>query len=242
MTFRSFVRSSATTGGWIAVFCLASSLALGAERPQTSFAGTALTAAAPRVPGAVLYDQTATLSPNSYTSQDFETANDAFDNQGADDFVIPAATTWSISLIYAPGAYFNGTGPTPNVNVWIYNDAAGAPGTAACSYPLLTPANYTDVAGVLTITLPSACTLGTGTYWLSVQSRMDFAVGGQWGWTGSTVQANALAKWRNPGNGFGSGCTAWGNLSTCIAGSTPDFGFRLEGAVVPVELQGFTIE
>ena len=38
----------------------------------------------------VLYDQTGFPGTNSTTSQNFETANDGFDNQSADDFVVPA--------------------------------------------------------------------------------------------------------------------------------------------------------
>src|SRR5690606_21190410 len=37
----------------------------------------------------VLYDQMDNASTAASSSQDFEAANDAFDNQGADDFVIP---------------------------------------------------------------------------------------------------------------------------------------------------------
>ena len=36
---------------------------------------------------------------NSLTSQDFETAFDAYDNQGADDFMVPAGETWNIESI-----------------------------------------------------------------------------------------------------------------------------------------------
>ncbi len=75
-------------------------------------------------PAVVLYDQTNNAGANSITSQDFEAANDAFDNQAADDFVIPAGDgSWTINEVYVPGAYFNGTGPAPAVNVFFYQNA-----------------------------------------------------------------------------------------------------------------------
>src|SRR6266436_767004 len=52
-------------------------------KPQTSFAGTPrkLSLAPPVAPNVTLYDQYNNASTNSTVSQDFETANDAFDNQ-----------------------------------------------------------------------------------------------------------------------------------------------------------------
>src|SRR5437879_4141658 len=44
----------------------------------------------PVAPNVILYDQYNNAGANSTVSQDFETANDAFDNQLADDFVVPA--------------------------------------------------------------------------------------------------------------------------------------------------------
>ena len=45
--------------------------------------------AVPRLPQVVLYDQLNNPGTVSTVSQDFETANNSFDNQGADDFVVP---------------------------------------------------------------------------------------------------------------------------------------------------------
>src|SRR5262245_24697063 len=60
--------------------------------------------------GGVLYDQTAGANLNN-TSQDFEAAFDNFDNQGADDFTVPAATNWSITGAVILGVYNPGNGP-----------------------------------------------------------------------------------------------------------------------------------
>ena len=179
-------------------------------------------------PYVVLYDQTDNSGINSITSQDFEAANDAFDNQAADDFVIPAGDgSWSINEVYAPGAYYNGTGPAPAVNVFFYDNAATLPGTQVYSALGLVPS---DSAGMFTIALTTPAVLPSGTYWVSVQARMDFTAGGQWGWTERTVQSNSASAWRNPGGGFGTPCTSWGaRAATCLVGTDPDLAFRLSG-------------
>jgi len=165
---------------------------------------------------------------------------DPFDCQGADDFVIPAGVSWSITGATFPGTYLPSSTPMTAINVTFYNDAAGLPGTVACSYPNTPPA--ADVAGLITVDLTSTpCDLSSGTYWVSAQTRMDSAVEGQWLWNGVTVGFNTAAEWQNPGNGFGTGCLTWTDLLTCLDGD-PGFAFQLTGSAVPVELQRFTVE
>ena len=64
---------------------------------------------------------------------------------------------------------------------------------------------------------------------------------GQWFWAGSTSANNNPGKWQNPGGGFGTPCSTWGNLSLCIAGDN-EWAFALMGVPLPVELQEFSIE
>ena len=183
--------------------------------------------ALPGVNAVVLYDQTDNLGPNSISSQNFEAANDAMDNQAADDFIVPAIG-WRVEEVYVPGVYYNGTGPVASVNVWFYTDASGLPGTQV--YSALNVVPTTDVGGSLTIPLMTPAALAAGHYWVSVQANMDFPVGGQWGWTERTVQSNNASAWRNPGGGFGTPCTDWSlRVATCVVGSDPDLGFRLSG-------------
>ena len=179
----------------------------------------------------VLYSQLDSDSGVGIVSQDFEPANDAFDSEGADDFVVPPDVSWQINSVTANGVYFNGAGPAAAVNLTIFDDNAGLPGGAACSYPLQTPA---DTAGVFVFTLPSPCILSSGTYWIDVQVRMDFSAGGEWGWEGRTVTSNSPAVWRNPGDGLGTGCTNFTPASTCIGTAGPDFLFSLSGQVLVV--------
>src|SRR5437588_1310039 len=65
----------------------------------------------PRFPAVVLYDQLDNPGTVSTGSQEFETANAAFDDFTADDFVVPGGETWNITEVDAQGVYFNGAGP-----------------------------------------------------------------------------------------------------------------------------------
>ena len=176
---------------------------------------------------AVLYDQTASDSGNGIVSQNFESTFDAYDNQAADDFVVPAGKSWTIKEIDVPGAYFNGVGPAVSQNVTIYSDKKGLPGKVV--------ATFADVAGAdngtgsFKIKLPKKVKLTAGTYWVSVQANMDFAVGGEWAWENQTTTEGKGAAWQNPGDGFGSGCTKYAAESKCIPDSPGDHMFKLIG-------------
>jgi hypothetical protein len=183
--------------------------------------------ARPAAPSVVLYDQYDNDSGIGVVSQNFEAANDPFDSTLADDFVVPSGQTWNINEVDVAGQYFNGPGPAASVNVVFYSDSSGLPGSAVATRNNLAP---TDTAGAFVIPIPSAVTLGAGTYWVSVQANMDFTPNGEWGWENRTVQSNSGAAWQNPGNGFGTGCTTWGRMTTCIpTAGGPDLVYRLAG-------------
>src|SRR5437870_3034862 len=73
-------------------------------------------------PLVILYDQNNNPGSNSTVSQNFETANDAFDATDADDFVVPAGQTWNVNQVAATAVYFNGPGPAVSFNVLFYPD------------------------------------------------------------------------------------------------------------------------
>ena len=187
----------------------------------------------------VLYTQNDNDSGTGIVSQDFETGFDAFDSEGADDFVVPPDVSWQINSVTASGVYFNGSGPAVAVNLTIFDDNAGVPGDAACTYPLQTP---TDSAGTFVFTLSPPCILSSGTYWIDVQARMDFAAGGEWAWETRSVQSNAVALWRNPGDGFTTGCTTFSPMAACNGITAPDFMFSLSGIVVVVTPQALLVD
>jgi hypothetical protein len=182
----------------------------------------------------VLYEQMANAGTNSLTSQNFEASFDAYDNQGADDFVIPSGQTWSIESIDVLGAYYNGTGPASSYNVFFYSNSGGLPGTLVASK---LNASYTDPGGLgsVSITLSPAIQLPAGSYWVSIQCNMDFSAGGQWGWTEQT-QTGSESVWQNPGGGFATSCATWGyRVTNCAIGAAPyyDYSFRLNGTIPP---------
>src|SRR5205823_5160424 len=103
------------------------------SKPQTSFAGTPrkLSLAPPAAPNVTLYDQYNNAAANSTSSQDFETAFDAFDDQVADDFVVPSGQTWQVNEVDVAGVYFNCTtcGPAASFNVYFYQNSGVLPAT-----------------------------------------------------------------------------------------------------------------
>jgi hypothetical protein len=172
---------------------------------------------------------------NATVSQDFEAANNAFDNQGADDFVVPAGSVWTVQQVIAGGVYFNGPGPAASFNVTFYSNAAGFPG-AVVPGGTYTGQAYTTGMGTFIICLTSPLVLTPGTYWVSVQARMDFTPGGEWGWTDRSVTSNNAAVWQNPGGGFGTACTAaYGRrgASCGIDAAAPDQIFQILGFSAP---------
>jgi len=225
VTVRWVVAGLATAG-----LLLAPSRVFGqVRRPAASGPPVSSAPAKSASPLAVLYDQNDNATASDATSQDFETAFDAFDDEAADDFVVPAGQTWSIDSVFVDGEYTGG--PAAAVNLTFFDDSSGVPGSAVCSYPLQTPA---DSAGDFTFTLATPCVLGPGTYWVDVQTRQDLGTAGQWFWHTRSVQSNTAAVWRNPGNGFATGCTTFSPMLTCLPSSGgPDFLFTLSGTVLP---------
>ena len=187
-----------------------------------------------------LYDQTSAVGSNGVDSQNFESTYAAYDDQGADDFVVPSGATWTVTEVDAPGIYYNGSGPASSENVIFYSDGKGEPGKAVKG-GAVNNVKGKDSGGSFTISLgKKGVTLAGGgkpgkkgkgtTYWVSVVANCSFGGGcGQWGWSTSTKMHGNGAQWQNPGGGFGV-CPTWGPITTCISGDTdPDFAFVLKG-------------
>jgi hypothetical protein len=190
----------------------------------------------------VLYDQYNNPQNAHSTSQDFEAFFDAFDSFDADDFFIPGGQTWSIEGVDVDGEYM-GAGPAASFHVHFYADASTLPGALVCDRPA-NPFTNGPSAGDAVITLTSPCVLaGPGAYWVSVQSRQDFNPAGQWFWQNRSVQSGFPAAWQNPGDGFGTGCATWQVRTLCLPSIPgPDQVYRLNGVIVPVDLQDFSVE
>lgn len=205
-----------------AVGALTLSTFAAAAAPTKSVSGVAVKAQSQSL-AAVLYDQNDNDSGNAISSQNFEAAYDVYDNMGADDFVVPAGQKWTVSEVDVTGQYT--VGPAASVHITFYKNKKNLPQNMVADYPAV---KCGDTAGSFVCKLPTGAKLKAGKYWVSVQANMDFGVGGQWYWQVRSVQAGNEGVWQNPGDGFGTGCTTWGSLSTCIANG-PDLMFTLRG-------------
>jgi hypothetical protein len=174
----------------------------------------------------VLYDQNDDSQGYADVSQNFESTFDAYDAQGADDFVVPKGSTWKVTEVDVSGLYFNGSGPADSLDVVFYKDSKGVPGKAVKT---ISGASYTDVGfGSFVIDLGKGAKLKKGKYWVSVVANMAFLVGGEWGWsTRNTMGGNHPAQWQNPGGGFGL-CSTWCERDTAIGGGIDNM-FTLRG-------------
>jgi len=195
-------------------------------------AAKAKTSVRPAHIAGTIYSQRDNDNGIGIVSQNFTDAgggNDIYDSQGADNFKIKQTLT-KVNEVVVTGVYFNGSGPAASVNVTFYKNSGGAPGNVSAAFTGLA---YTDLGfGSFDVKTPTL-KLKKGTYWVSVQARMDFSAGGQWGWETRNTQKGAPAMWQNPGDGFGTGCTTYQVLTTCIAaGEGPDFMFTIKGKVV----------
>ncbi len=183
----------------------------------------------PTPPDVILYSQYDFPSAEAYTSQNFETSNDAYDSWIADDFAVPSGQTWNVDQVDIAGNYDGFTGTADSFNVFIYTNAITTPGELVASR---TGMFYTNVITDFSITVTPTITLTPGKYWVSVQANENYELDGQWYWTARTVTNSNPAAWQNPGDGFGTGCTTWGRRLTCIPGmNNPDQVFRLVGTI-----------
>jgi hypothetical protein len=191
-------------------------------------AGTVRQPQPPRSPKALLYSQLANPTGGNHTSQEFSDFP-AFTNRAAEDFVV-GLFGWTVGQIFVAGSNSGGAAPTTIVDVTFLTNSGGLPGVpvAGCDYPNLT--TVTDTAGDLTITLSPPCVLPAGTFWVSVRADKPFGTSGQWYWDEQSVAAGSPYAWENPGNGFGTGCTAWSAGGTCLGSGAIESGFALYGS------------
>ena len=205
---------------------------------------------------AVLWDQPlSAVNQNAYANQEF-TDFPTYSCFVADDFIVPIEG-WSVEALFIPNEGFNG-GDTfldaDMLHFQVWADAGGVP----AGYPGIdTPVWSLDVlpsdsqitlsvssggANMLNLllTLTTPFNLPSGTYWLVFYGTGEFASDGQWGRQGADTTNGYTTQWANPGGGFGYGTTwqGWGVLGATLQ----DSAFRIEGTVLPVELQSFTAE
>jgi len=114
------------------------------------------------------------------------------------------------------------------VHVTFYENAGGSPGAELCSYPSLVPA--AQVAGALTIALPTPCDVPPGMAWMSVQAALPQTPNGQMFWFMESVETFSGFVWQNPNDVFMTGCTTF-TVATGCGAVRPDLSFVLRGVV-----------
>jgi len=154
------------------------------------------------------------------------TVDDAGDPLGAicaDDFVVGSGGT-TLNGIFAPGTFSSGAGTVTDVTVIVYTDAGGMIGPAVCTYTEVP----TTVGGIndgdVGVQFSSPCTLGMGTYWISVEVNGS----GRWNWIQSAAtpgQTGAEAQLIDPIDYFGAGIIDWTGFAAI--GLAGDLGFVL---------------
>src|SRR5262245_53595687 len=209
-------------------------LALGQQRYVTGSNGGENTLRAPNCTTLSQYDNAATEPPLGIGSQQFEPAMAAFDDQAADDFVVPLDPLhfFYITQVRVMGEYSQGGGPASAFNVYFYRDAPGhLPGEQIVA---LLNQPYTGTPPDFTIDFPTPLGLfDPGTYWISVQAVQNFNPNGQWFWHNRTIQSNSGAAWQNPGDGYGTGCVTWNRKNACMPDQvSPDQVFSLRICVI----------
>lgn len=177
--------------------------------------------------GSILFNQITGNTSGSVPAQRFVPPG-PIDAEAADDFEVFDAQGWTIGQFN----FEAGAASEPMVDIRVYPDDNGQPGEPAlCSYNGI----GTDLHGVigvrLRVPLPTPCVLGPGRYWVSLV-RSD-GPGMQWG-AGTPnpfpppFVLGAHGHWRNPGDGFETGCTDWSDITTCL----------VEGEKGPVPIGG----
>ena len=204
----------------------------GAHAPDVARALLLVVVAMP-VSGGVLYDQTDSCT-NTFVTSEYIIGTPFYEAVIADDFVVPAGTTWQIDQVSPKGGYFNGGQTAGSFIVTFYVDSAGSPGAAVagCSYPA---AAYRQAGNTFDIALPNSCSLSAGAqgtvYWFSAQANLHSSPVVDWTVQDRSVQSGNPAHARFPG-GSDPDCATWHAKQDCYAPGTvgPDQCFSLSSS------------
>lgn len=169
--------------------------------------------------GDIIYDQSEDEEYGGYIVSQFFTdpASANLSSEAADDFVVPEGETWVVGSFGVWGTWWPGSMGNPEkINVAIYEDDGGQPGTLINSFSEQTnfyAEEWTNQGGELqsyyNFTFPSPIAFTEGHYWISFQVHDSYDVAGQWGWEDKTNTNWEPWHWRNPGGGFWGGGPDW---------------------------------
>ncbi len=178
----------------------------------------------PKSPQVVLYDQYDNDLNSGIVSAD-RTDDSTLSAEAADNFVVPGGETWNVAEVDIRSPVGFALPISFTVNFYLDN-GSGLPGTQVYTANGLAVVGNPDY--IITLTTPAVLT--SGTYWVSAIGTIS---GFNWYWEGRSVTSNTFSTaWRNPLNGYGTGCTDWAVLTNCIGINWPDQMFRLVGDIV----------
>jgi hypothetical protein len=161
---------------------------------------------------AVLYDQSG-VADGIAPAQDYQSSLDAYDSEGADDFVVTDPAGWTVSAFNFQVSFASSPPAGTTYDIDVYEDANGQPGASACAYAALSGTlDASETA--LSVALPSPCMLIPGRYWIAFSAKLDFPPKMYW-MTGAGSSIDNIGEWREPGDGNGTGCTDWTAMSSC---------------------------
>ena len=185
-------------------------------------------------PGLVtLYDQTSDELSGAIGSQNFGSPDTLYDDQAADDFVVPSGHRWIIKEVDVPGVNY-GSHAASSLNVIFYKNKRGwrQPGRVVAECNNRSSAGYNGNGGYaikLKIrTCASKPKLRAGHYWVSVVANQNFSTDSQWFWTLNGTIHNDTAVWQNPHSSYGT-CYTWCDLFN-VVGYSADLAFTLKGS------------
>jgi hypothetical protein len=183
----------------------------------------------------VMWSQLDDPSGAATADQAFEATYAAYDSAGADDFYLLEqrcrgdVAGIEIQRLDTSGALQITGSQAIFVDVAFYADAGGEPGAPAfdCQFPARTDFTMNSTGD---ISIELDCFISTGTYWVSQQVRMDFLTAGQHGWGTRNESVDNPAVWRNPDDGFGTGCVDWEPANAVCGQTGSDMLFALYGS------------
>ena len=211
------------------VAVVTASTAVTAQPPLAAFTGPKINPVTRHTPGlTVLYNQNSGSDGLYINSQNYTSGTyTAYDDQGADDFVVPSGTTWKVKELDVTGCC---SGTPTSEDVYFYKDNNGQPGKPVKGGKL-TNLQGTGNPSFSIMLGKKGVKLKAGHYWVSIVANCNDTGGcGDWGWEMTSTVTNDPSLWQQPGNGAGTGCTTWSTLNTCFGSSyAGDFLFELQG-------------
>ena len=165
-----------------------------------------------------------TPNGDGVTAQNFEPDFEIYSSYGAASFKT-ARRKCVVKSVYVEGQ----GAPGSSLYIAVVGNAGGLPdkSNVKCEDTIL------GSGPIWKANLNTECVLARRTnYFFIAQEEANFGTEGQWFWNTTNAQVTGGDAWKNPGGGFGVGCTDWGDLGTCLGFADYEFIFALQKGVV----------